>query len=527
MPLESDKSGGFHFKARDELRSGAWPENFSTRVPFFKTVSNVEFTEQGVKKLQGWEELSDVDTSDEPIRGLLQVLDGTTRMVYAGNLSELYEIDEGTSASVGSGYSGTEDSTVNTSVWDTGSSTWDGGGSIWDSSVGDPTQWSMVNFGIWVLATNGIDTPQIFKGTSFVNLTGLPSTRPATTWEIFAKRGPYVLAFNSDVDSRDFYWCETDDPETWEPTASNAAGDLLIRELKTGIKAAVPIGDRIAVYGTDQMFLVNFLGAPNFFGYQPALDGIGAVSKHAVIPVGRRNFGWSQQGFFVTDGVSFQYIDDPQVRRFIQGDASLAHIGKVNGYHDEQNNQVRWYYASSTGKVDKGIIYNYNSDTWSILNIGRSASDERRLYDNAISGHENSGVQATDGTVYLENKTEDNAGTALTAFARTKALDLGDSERIKELDSIRIGTAGSSQGLQFRLGWAELENADPDPTVHAGTDPDLEVIWGNYIPVTDGYAFHNVRTAGRWLFIELYSNALNAKWEVTSLDIIGRIEGSR
>ena len=161
-----------------------------------------------------------------------------------------------------------------------------------------------------------------------------------------------------------------------------------------------------------------------------------------------------------------------------------------------------------------GIIYNYNSDTWSILNIGRSASDERRLYDNAISGHENSGVTATDGTVYLENKTEDNAGTALTAFARTKGLDLGDSERIKELDSIRIGTAGTPLGLQFRLGWAETEN---------GT-----ITWpATYTNVADGYEFTNVRTAGRWLFIELYSASLNAKWEVTSMDIIGRIEGSR
>ena len=102
---------------------------------------------------------------------------------------------------------------------------------------------------------------------------------------------------------------------------------------------------------------------------------IGAVSKNAVVPVGRRNYGWSQQGFFVTDGVDFKYIDDPQVRKFIKDNVSTAHIGKVNGYHDEQNNQIRWYYPDNdgtdviAGKVDRGIIYNYQSDTWSQLDI--------------------------------------------------------------------------------------------------------------------------------------------------------------
>jgi len=519
MPLEQDKSNGFKFSSTDELRSGAWPENFAANIPFFETVSNVEFTEQGVKKIHGWEEHADVGTDNEPVRGLLQVLDGTSRMIYAGTLSKIYEIDEGTSAAVGSSYTGTENATTNTSEWDAGASTWDGGGSIWDSSIGNPTQWSMVNFGTWVLATNGKNTPQIFKGTSFGAISGLPTTKAVSTWEIFAKRGPYVLAFNSNVDSRDFYWCATDDPDNWEPTTTNAAGDLRIREMKTAIRAAVPLGDRIAVYGDDQMFLVNYLGSPNYFGYQPALDGIGAVSKHAVIPVGRRNYGWSQQGFFVTDGVSFDYIDDPMVRKFIDNNVSRAHIGKVNGYHDEQNNQVRWYYpdnASSDtlqGKVDRGIIYNYKSNTWSLLDIGRSASSERLIYDHAISVQANTGVTATDGTIYFENYGENDGTSALVAYARTKGMDLGSADAVKDLSSIRIGVAGDSQGLMYRTGWADTEG---------GT-----ITWDAYKSMPAGYDFANIRTAGRWLYLEFYSSELNDYWELVSLGFTGRVEGTR
>jgi hypothetical protein len=266
------------------------------------------------------------------------------------------------------------------------------------------------------------------------------------------------------------------------------------------------------------MFLVNYLGSPNYFGYQPAIDGIGAVSKKAVVSVGRRNFGWSQQGFFVTDGVSFEYIDDPQVRNFIQNNSSPAHLGKVNGYHDEQNNQVRWYYANNdpseavAGKVNAGVAYNYQQNTWTVLDVGRASSQERLIYPYALSGAEDYG-DANDGKVLFENAENDNDLVALVAYARTKGLDLGEPDRVKELSSIRIGTTAETQGLTYRTGWADTED---------GT-----IAWDSYKDTAAGYDFTNLRTAGRWLFLEFYSADINNKWEVTSLELQGRYEGTR
>jgi hypothetical protein len=82
---------------------------------------------------------------------------------------------------------------------------------------------------------------------------------------------------------------------------------------------------------------------------------------------------------------------------------------------------------------------------------------------------------------------------------------------VKELDSIRIGFKGS--GLQYRIGWSETEG---------GT-----VTWGNYTSIDEGFDFENLRTAGRWLLVEFYSNGLTANWEVMNLEVMGRIEGTR
>ena len=43
----------------------------------------------------------------------------------------------------------------------------------------------------------------------------------------------------------------------------------------------------------------------------------------------------------------------------------------------------------------------------------------------------------------------------------------------------------------------------------------------------EGFDFDNIRTAGRWLYLELYSNSLNANWEIMNVELIGRIEGTR
>ena len=96
-------------------------------------------------------------------------------------------------------------------------------------------------------------------------------------------------------------------------------------------------------------------------------------------------------------------------------------------------------------------------------------------------------------------------------LATTKALDLGNADAVKELDSIRIGYIGT--GLQYRIGWSDTENGTPT--------------WGDYTDVTTGFGFHNLRTAGRWLFFEIYSAAQNVSWEVQAVEFIGRVEGTR
>lgn len=580
MPLEQDKSGGFKLSLADGMPSGLHPGLFSRKIPLWEEGQNVEFTDVGVKKIRGWSLIADT-TNGEPIRGLLQNTEGAAldeRIIYAGDLTQLYRIDadDGTVEVVGTGFNLAGDSGA--SVWDGGSTTWDTASSLWDDGVVKADHWSLVNYGTFALATSGADAPLIRKNAGdFVDMPGgvtgifisVPGTgytagdtltltggdgsgataevitvnagaitkvgmtsagsgytTPPTgftggtgtgasftftvcdmdvsTVEIFAVRGPHILGFNTSASPREFIWCDADDPDTWVTASDNLAGALEIRELNSEIVAAVPLADRIAVYGTDQMFLVNYLGNELVFGYQPALNGVGAVSKKSVVPVGRKNYGLSTQGFFVTDGATFQYIDEPAMRKWYRENAALGQIAKASAHHDEANNQVRWHFPTTSSMITQGLSFNYRTGTWSILFAAKSAGDERRVLSHAVTGSET-------GALYREGPAWNDDTEAMVAYARTKPLDLGDADRIKELDSIRIGFIGT--GLQYRIGWSEAEG---------GT-----INWGAYTDVSEGFGFHNLRTAGRWLYIEFYSGSLNAYWEIMNCEVIGRVEGTR
>jgi len=356
--IETDKQGGFKLALRDELKTGVYKGFFPSAAPLWAEGENVQFTQSGVRKMFGWDLLADTGNG-EPIRGVLQQTENNLIAVYAGDLSNLYRSavpSEGIEI-VGSGYSIPEN--AGSTEWDGGATTWDDGATVWDNGAVPAGQWSFVDYGTFVLATNGIDTPQIRKGVGrfvsmvravtyvepknlgsgytagdIVNLTGGDGagaqaeiisvdgagavaslamysgganyTTPPTgvsggtgtgltiqnavvtemsfgTCEIFQKRGPHILAFGTNFSSREVAWCDADNPDDWITRTTNLAGTLEIRELKSPIRAAVPLGSRIAIYGDDQVFLLSYLGNELVFGYQPALNGIGAVSKSVVV----------------------------------------------------------------------------------------------------------------------------------------------------------------------------------------------------------------------------------------------------
>tara|TARA_R110000796_G_scaffold142745_1_gene259281 strand:+ start:478 stop:1950 length:1473 start_codon:yes stop_codon:yes gene_type:complete len=478
------------------VASGIWPKRFALNAPLWISGANVQFDEKGVAKMKGYQ-ITGVKIGTTPVRGMFQHLNGANTHLFYGDQTNIYRWNGGSISSVGSGYTGNLDSTG--TVWDAGSTTWD---TDWDGNFGASVSvWSMTDFGAWVIATNGKDAPQINKTGTFGTLTG----PDFTTAEILIKSGPHILCFNTSINSRGFAWCSADDPETWIPTSANSAGDLIIREIDSNIVAAAPIANNIAVYGEKSMFLVRYIGSPLYFGYKKSLSSRGASSKYSVVTVGRKQYVMSEDAFYVTDGSTFQDIDNDDIRGQVFEDFNGGQQKKIIGWHDEENTEIRWYYPKAASlENNAGVGYNYLTAIWTIYTEAKTSAISREVFAAPFSTD-------ADGKLFVDNVGEDANGTAITATLLTKPLDLENADNIKELDAIRIGYVGS--GLTFRIG-AQNKLSDA-------------ISWGSYLPAKVGFDFTEFRKAGRYISIEFKSDGVNDSWELSSIDIYGRLAGTR
>lgn len=584
MPLETDKQNGFEADISQLLKTGVFPEAFDRRIPMWASVDGVRFNRFGMKRKEGREEK--IDVTSGPVRGLTATNEFSTKVAYIGDLTSIYSwrLDQTTYDTVGTGYNLLEN--ASNTVWDSGSTTWDSGNTTWDAGVNVASQWSFETFGSWVLAANGVDKPVIKKGNVNFNtlhddevsgatvnagsssyavndtivMTGgsgsgfdvtvtevsagvvtafeitdfgsgyadgetltqsstsgsgigftcditVPDA-PFNKVKVFKKQGPHVLAFNYTTDVADypysFAWCAADDVDTWVAAATNTAGSLLIREAETPLLCARQLGSNLAVYNDSQMFLVTYVGLPNYFGYRVALENdVGAVSVNSSISAGRLNYGLSRDGFFVTDGANVTAIGrDNGMDDYIRENVAEEEYAQVAGYNNAAADEVVWVLPIGENKPTKEIYFSYETKQWGIRTSSLTALLERGVFNNNLSAD-------ADGKVYYEGSTP---SLSQTIIATTKAHDLNDPDRIKEINSIRVGKEGSGMP-QIRVGWAETIDATPTYTESFFVDAT--------------FSENLVRTAGRYLFLEVSSDGQSDDWILTDMVIQGRMESPR
>ena len=359
---------------------------------------------------------------------------------------------------------------------------------------------------------------------TFVTVTGIGSGATATvtvpdidfdTLECFHKQGPHMLAFNYTkglVDySTSFAWCSADNLDNWVASATNTAGSLLIREAETPIRCVCQLGNGLAVYTDTQMFVVNYVGLPNIFGYQVALEGsIGAVSANSVVSVGRQNYGVTRDGFFVTDGSAVNMIGrDSGINQFFRDNVAESSLELIYGFENSKENEVVFAIPFNSAVINKEFYYNYKTGQWGTRDQAITAYFDRGVFQHALSGDEL-------GNFYYEGNTPGLANPSVSAV--TKAHDLNDANRVKEISAIRVGKEGLGSPT-LSIGWSDTINGEPDYTDGRGRV--------NSFIINNTYESFPIRSAGRYITMKVESNNSSDSWTLTNLEVQGRIEGER
>ena len=303
----------------------------------------------------------------------------------------------------------------------------------------------LVPWGNWLALTDNIGPLKLWKGSGgFIPIGETEFARA----KIIKKLGQYLLAFSTDVFPSGFHWSDASDPETWEPTVNNTAGNLPIRDLDSDIIAVADLGMALAMYSREYMMVVQYVGWPEIFGTPTqALSGIGAISKHSVVSLGKQNVGLSKAGIFVTDGTAFEYVDKPLIHRWIQDNVDWSRSREVTSYWDEQMGLVVWS-VPTLGGPHRELAVDPKNKAFTFLGDGFGVSVERGVFDNPV-------VSKNDG-IYLHSI----YGLTQPNFYLASQLWSGPTQaRLKSWDHMIVegecGVAGE-HGAEIRVGFSNV-----------------------------------------------------------------------
>lgn len=395
-------------------------------IPLWEDGSNIVFEDAGVRPIP-----AQIPVVNKPIQGparggLESRVDGYRTLIWAalqGAEPKLFRRRENEGAATN--VSRTSGGAYSNNVID-------------ETRTDNATFWSFANWGSdTVVGTDGVNPIQIYKGTTFENIAG---TADAPTYaKIVARIQQHLLALNTNNGDNVVEWCSENDIDgvgAWTPAINNSAGNLVLRHLSSAIISAVPLGESLAVYGTDEMFAVEYVGPPYYFGQRLLLTNIGSVSRYGVVPAGRIHYGLSHRGIFRTDGISMEYIDNPQLHDYLfQGWVNLEQISKTVGVHLAGDRSVVWFLCTKGSmKPNAAIQYNYGNQTFTRFSFGRSFG--------------------TSGDVFFFPHLIDNDGNVFQLQVGDIAPSVGESPFY--FDPECTITAGYGEAGYGEGGWGEL-----------------------------------------------------------------------
>ena len=463
--------------------AGMFPDAVPSLPYVWNDALNVEF-ESGLVKASGDRALG-LGISTFPVRGMgaLRTNAGLQEL-YFGTLTNVYRsVALASPASIGSGFSTQQHQAVSAMAG----------------------HWKFAPWGEWIIYSNGANPLQVRKGTGSGSnlLQGGTDPLPFASAKLLGRLGPHVIAANIPNGPTEIRWCSDDDVEDWVVTAVNTAGDFVIRDATSELRAMVPLGERLALYTSEQMYVMTYIGAPFVFGVQPLLNGIGAWGPSSVAAVGRENYGWGPSGFWRTDGTQFTHIDGgglegrpSAVREWIRTQLYVGQASKIVCYHNEVRHRVEWFYPTADASENsQGIAYDYLTKGWSRINHSYTAALERDVFQYALGAAGSVGIYA------------ENTGTPSSASLTTKALLADYPTYGKFVSQVRVMHTGT---VTCEVGYSLTVN---------GT-----ITWLAGVVFSGAWAVYELNRSVMFLWVRFSGNG---PWKIAGFQVYGRSSGRR
>ncbi len=251
----------------------------------------------------------------------------------------------------------------------------------------------------------------------------LVAAAPIDNLEMLVTNERHVMLLGAGGNPKKIQWSDREDFETWTPTATNRAGDLLL-QTKGDIQTGMKVGAEILVLTNKDAYIVEYVGVPFFYGQRKVGVHCGILGPRAGTSVLDFSVWMAADGFYTYDGqVSPLECDvwDWVYRELDEKQSALITCG-----HNQQFTEVWWFFPTlNASSPIRYVAWNYSTGVWTIGVLGRTHWTTTGVWDLPLAA-------GTDSHVY-EHETPLGTGVSIIRsrpFIESSPFDFNDGGQI-------------------------------------------------------------------------------------------------
>jgi hypothetical protein len=295
------------------------------------------------------------------------------------------------------------------------------------------TDWTMDNWGQLLLACPEDGGIYYWDPTGGFENASLIASAPIFNAGIFVSTSAQILiAYGSTIteqigvlqDPMLVQWCDSGNFFDWTPSDTNLARNFRI-PIGSRIVAGLPVSNQNLIWTDLDLWIMNFIGFPNVYGFNMIGAGAGAASSHAVQKL-RGGVHWmGTSNFYRYAGSGVEVVPCPVWDAVFQN-INTAFLKNVRAMPNTPFNEVGYLYpslASVSGECDSYVKYNISEpgQPWDYGLLPRSAWIDQNVFGPPIGANPG-------GVIYQHESGNDAAGQAMVWSYTTGYFRIAEGE---------------------------------------------------------------------------------------------------
>lgn len=168
-------------------------------------------------------------------------------------------------------------------------------------------------------------------------------------------------------------------PGTWVAGTTNSAGSTDLSDLSDELIDGWPLRDRLVLYSTSEVWLMEPIGGPLVFSFRRAMSDAGVINQNCVVEHEGVHYVFGNNEIYRHDGIQKQSVSRGRVNDFIYQNMDRGRSKQFFVFHNAKLNEIYFCYVSGDGFVrwpndgtygcNRAAVYNYRADTWQFYDL--------------------------------------------------------------------------------------------------------------------------------------------------------------